>query len=355
MNRKQFIRLSSSFAAMSVVGGDLTAGQLATDLFQKRKHPFLNAYYFRAHMYTMVPSQVRQDMQWMADLGTKVVSVAVLEQDLWAAVENIEIIANEASRLGMDIHIVPSRWGGLVAGAPKVPSLFSVQNPDTWMIESNGDPYHSKNSGVISSVFSEKTLSFVVDSMLKAMDLWDIKGVIWDEPKTFNKIDYSKNAVARLGHVPDRKETITANAAFYSAVNKALKEKNADFTTSLFLPADKDEDIIAGAAQITNLDYFGCDGRPWAPEDGGKLESSGKVLLKNGERFIPAARQNGKGTLWLMENHNMLDKDADLMDKRLPEVLSKDIDQYIYYYYPRNLETPDFIMNVLKKHLQNFN
>ncbi len=351
MNRKQFLQLTASTATLSTLGTNIFASQWVADFLQPNKHPFLNAYYFRAHMYTMVPSQVREDMQWMADLGTKVVSVAVLEQDLWAAVENIDIIVNEASRVGMDVHIVPSRWGGLVAGAPKVPSLFSVQNPDTWMIASNGDPYHSKNSGVISSVFAEKTLGFFVDTMLKAIDLWGIKGVIWDEPKTFNNIDYSKNAREQLGHVPDRKETIDANVAFYSAVNKAVKEKDSAFTTSLFLPANKEEDIITGAAKITDLDYFGCDGRPWAPEDGGKLESTGKVLLENGERFIPAARENGKGTLWLIENHNMLDKDADLMDKRLPDVLTKDIDQYIYYYYPRNLESPDFIMNVMKKHL----
>ncbi len=352
MNRKQFIQLSTSAAAMSAFSGNLLAGKVVSEFLPTQKHPFLNAYYFRAHMYTMVPAQVRHDMQWMADLGTKVVSVAVLEQDLWAAVENLEIIANEASRVGMEVHIVPSRWGGLVAGAPKVPSLFSVHNPDTWMLEENGNPYRSKNSGVISSVHAEKTLDFVIESMYKAIDLWGIKGVIWDEPKTFNKIDYSKNALEQLGHTPDREESIAANVSFYSAINKAIKERDAAFTTSLFLPADKEADIINQAATITDLDYFGCDGRPWAPEDGGKLESSGKVLLKNGERFISAARNNNKHTLWLIENHNMLDEDAKLMDKRMPEVISKDIDQYIYYYYPRNLETPDFIMDTLKKHLK---
>jgi hypothetical protein len=50
---------------------------------------------------------------------------------LFAAVENIEIICNEASKLGMDVFAIPSRWGGLFAGASKVPSLFSVKNPQT--------------------------------------------------------------------------------------------------------------------------------------------------------------------------------------------------------------------------------
>jgi hypothetical protein len=75
---------------------------------QRPKGKLLNAYYFRAHMYTMVPRQVREDLQWMADVGTNIVSIAVLEQDLFAAVENIEIICDEASKLGMDVWAVPS-------------------------------------------------------------------------------------------------------------------------------------------------------------------------------------------------------------------------------------------------------
>jgi hypothetical protein len=40
----------------------------------------ITAYYFRAHTYTLVPHQIRGDMQWMADHGTKAVAVSILEQ-----------------------------------------------------------------------------------------------------------------------------------------------------------------------------------------------------------------------------------------------------------------------------------
>lgn len=51
----------------------------------------LNAYYFRHHMYSLVPRHVREDMEWMADVGTNAVSLAILEQDLFASQYNISI------------------------------------------------------------------------------------------------------------------------------------------------------------------------------------------------------------------------------------------------------------------------
>jgi hypothetical protein len=60
-------------------------------------------------MYTLVPRHVREDLQWMADVGTDLVSVAILEQDLNAAVENVSIIQNQAAKLGMKLAVVPSR------------------------------------------------------------------------------------------------------------------------------------------------------------------------------------------------------------------------------------------------------
>jgi len=129
-------------------------------------------------MYTLVPHQIREDLKWMQDVGTQAVSVAVLEQDLFAAVENIEIICNEAAKLGMDVYAVPSRWGGLFAGAPKVPSLFSVQNHHTWVLEEDGSPKISKYSGVISSVHYPETLEFFLSSIDEMFKLWDFKVTI---------------------------------------------------------------------------------------------------------------------------------------------------------------------------------
>jgi hypothetical protein len=121
----------------------------------------IGAYYLNAHMYTYVPRHIRADMEWMADIGTQYVCVGVLEQDLFAAYENHALIAQEAARVGMRVLAVPSRWGGLTAGAPKVPSLFTMLNPETKIANKQGrTALMPKVSGGISSVHHPATFKF---------------------------------------------------------------------------------------------------------------------------------------------------------------------------------------------------
>jgi hypothetical protein len=99
----------------------------------------LNACYFRAQMSTRVPRRVSEGMKRMGGAGTNTVSTAVPEQDLHAAVKNIRTVCEKAAKAARAVHAVPSRWGGLVAGAPKVPNLFSVTDPQTWMLKEDGE------------------------------------------------------------------------------------------------------------------------------------------------------------------------------------------------------------------------
>lgn len=47
----------------------------------------------------------------------------------------------------------------------------------------------------------------------------------------------------------------------------------------------------------------------------------------------------------------MADADIALLEKRLPEVVKSDADHLIYYYYPRNLSSPDKIMDIIRKNV----
>ena len=313
----------------------------------------LNAYYLRAHMYTMVPKQVREDMKWMAGIGTNIVSISVLEQDFYAAKENINIIINEASKEGMKVFAIPGRWGGIVAGGPKVPSLFTIQNQQTWIKAADGKYVDSSVSGRISSIFHRDTFDFISSHLEQLLKQWPVSGIIWDEPKTIQQ-DFSPEGQAVYGPTPSYEQCVDQNVQFYSKVNAKIKSINPQIITNLFLYAQYEEMVINKMAAIENLDYYGCDGRPWREEDGGTTEGKGKYLLGNGERFLDAARKNGKKSLWLLENHNMQDKDVPLMDKRLPEILTKPVDHLIYFYYPRNLETPDYVMKTLVMQLKKF-
>lgn len=309
--------------------------------------PFVNAYYFRAHSYTMVPRQIREDLEWMAAHGTDAVSLAVLEQDLFAAVENYEFVIDVAHDLGMEVHAVPSRWGGLVAGAPKVPSIFSAQNPQTWVRNEDGDPVESPVSGVLSSIHHPDTYEFVVDTLDEMLDTWEFDGVVWDEPKNFHRADHSEAARRALGPDPTREERIAANVEFFDRVNGHLATEHPDVTTSLFVYAQADETALDAFAGIEALDYYGCDGRPWPPAAGGQTEAEDKCLLGPGERYLDAAHEAGKGSLWLVENHNMAAEDVSLMQEYAADLQSKSVDHLIYYYYPRNLANPEANMDVV--------
>jgi hypothetical protein len=340
MNRRDFLKTS---AVLAVPG----------------YRPLVNAYYFRAHMYTMVPRHVREDLRWMADNGTGALSLAVLEQDLFAAVENIQIVCSEAAKLKLKVFATLSRWGGLTAGAPKTPSLFSVNNPDTWILNEDGNPFSSPAvSGVISSVHHPKTYEFFCESLDEMFDLFPFAGMIWDEPKGFHP-DYSKYAVAKLGRDAPKSAHFQATADFYSRVSRYVREKHAGKAISMFVPAHSPAHQVEMASRIPELDYFGCDGRPWDMAEDKKWSASGetetgkgKVLVGKGERFLELAKQSGKKSLFLMENHNLPAAMIPAMDAGIPRVLAMKPDQLIYYYYPRNIGDPDRNMAVIGRHLR---
>jgi hypothetical protein len=340
--------------------GSAGLGYVATAAGAVEK-PILSAYYQRAHMYTIVPRHVREDLKWMAGIGTNVVCVAMLEQDLFAAIDNVNLISEEAAKAGLKVFAIPSRWGGLVAGSPKVPSLFSVTHPETWILKKDGKPhYWPSNSGVISSVHHPATLEFfcnTVDELFKTFPA--VAGIIWDEPKGFTS-DYSKLAVEKLG--PDAPESAHWQAAadFYGKVTLHLKQAHPGKLATMFMMGTDQPGIAEIACQIQGLDYFGMDGRPWSNKEdvrwAGTVKENnesgrGKVLVDKGPRYIELAKKAGKKSVLLVENHALRNDMIPVMDACLPQVLALSPDQLIYYYYPRSVEDPERSMAVIAKHL----
>ena len=180
----------------------------------------VGAYYFRAQLYTQVPSQVRDDLSWMRDHGTDAVVLGLLEQDLTAAVENIDRIVATAQRLGLAVHITPSRWGNLVAGCPKVPSTFCALHHEAWARQANGAPAMSF-LGPQASVHHPATRAFFLEQLSTLLRRWPISGLIWDELKTLGLQDHSLEAHSALGdavHDPDAQRR--AQIAFFGDLNR---------------------------------------------------------------------------------------------------------------------------------------
>ena len=365
MNRRSFLKHSAATAA-TVSAPVLHSAGAAAPRSTNRSGTKIAAYYLRAHMYTCVPRHIRDDMEWMADKGTDYVCVAVLEQDLFAAQENHALLAEEAKRVGMKILAVPSRWGGLTAGAPKVPSLFSVANPDTWMVNKRGTTHVNPNvSGVISSIHHPKTLAFFCETLAETYRQHPgMAGFIIDEPKCFN-VDASRMATDALGADAPLSAHLGAARDFYSKVCRFAKERWPDKLTLMFQKADNHTDLeLATGGGVGPLDFYGCDGRPWTKEDDAKMESGGrnqesgkgKILLSGvGQKFIDAARRvPGRGAFFLAENHNLQASMIGPLERNFPAVLALRPEMFAYYYYPRNVQEPDRVMGIIRRHLKKF-
>lgn len=320
------------------------------------------AYYLNVHMYTCVPRHVRNDMEWMADKGTNYVCPGILEQDLFAAKENIALICAEAARVGMKVLAVPSRWAGSTAGAPKVPSLFSMLNHHTLMKNKRGSTaIGPKTSGGISSVHAPETLAFFQETIAELYRQHPaIAGVIIDEPKNF-MADFSDLAIKALGKDAPVTAHYEAARKFWSQVCGDVKRRWPEKKTLMFVQAHNHDDEFNAAAGVENLDYFGADGRPWGKADDktmqaeeGQESGKGKILLDGvGEKFIAAAKRvPGRKSFFLIENHNLQRSMIEPLDRNYPAVLRLPADLFAYYYYPRNCDEPDRTMDIIGRHIK---
>ncbi|MCC5848666.1 MAG: hypothetical protein JJU29_11270 [Verrucomicrobia bacterium] len=321
------------------------------------KRPFLSAYYFRAHLYTQVPRHVREDLRWMADCGTNAVVLGILEQDLTAAVENVDLICREARALGMEVWLTPSRWGNLVAGCPKVPCLYTALHPEIAALQEDGSIWYG-GFGPYASVHHPAVFEFFAKSMETMLRLWPVSGIIWDELKALYVVDHSPSAKEAMGEsIADPVAHLRAQADFFGRVNAHALSVKPDLKTAAFIYGHCPPDQIQACAAISPLHAFGCDGRPWHRADGGMDDNGSggapsKFLLDQGAEFIRAAREQGKEAYALIENHALPASCHELVRRRLPEVFAQGWDHLTYYYYPRSCEAPDAAMAVFAEALR---
>lgn len=359
MNRRRFLRTSLAGAAsLPMLGAALrrpAPTPATTPSNRAEGPPILSCYYLLAHAYTCVPRQIAEDFAWMRGVGVANVAVSILEQDPEHTPRNLDHLFNAAQRAGLGVIAVPSRWGGLVAGAPKVPSAFAASHFDTLVRTREGGYYTSPTFGPMCSVYHEATYGFMA-GMLERVLQWPFAALTWDEIKAYERPDYSPSAQQALAPAPDRAAAHrTAVSDFFGRLNAHAKALRPELTTMAMLYANSGEATLSSAAQMAGLDCLGTDGRPWGVADGGTDEQAGKALLGGpGELTLTIARRYGKKSYCLIENHNLATEDYPLLERRLPEVLALGFDHILFYYYPRNLAHPERVMGIFETHLKAF-
>lgn len=187
MKRRDFIKTTA-------IGGAAISTFPQAAFSQPKKEKVLASYYFLAGMYTLVPRSIRSELDEMADWGTDVVCIGATSLTIDRAFRNVNFIVEECHKRGMKVFVVPSRIAGITAGVPIVPSPFAALNPDTWIKNKEGKTPPRK-VGAICSFYQPKVVDYFNEIVTKMLDLWDLDGFIWDEPKTSYWQDFSPMAL----------------------------------------------------------------------------------------------------------------------------------------------------------------
>lgn len=348
INRRTFLQAT---AAVGLTGYALRPAAAAAGSVPASRT--LVANYFRAHTYTMVPANIRQDLDWMVAHGTDAVALAILEQDLSSALQNVTILCREAHQRGLRVYAVPARWGGLVLGEPQLPSTFCAandKNDDYYLLGPDGTPPRDA-PGPYASVHVPAVADYFRSTLATILGQWPFDGLIWDRPTTLTLPDYNPAAVAAKPPGATNDWYTDTVAAFFDDLSRHAKTINPELMVGLQLPAGATGHQITACARLTHLDYFGCAGRPWTAHD----DHSGDpdVLLPNAQAFVDAAGAAGKTPLLGMQNV-YFERPAPyyyaLLPRRVPQVAATTgtaAAVLSYHYYGPNTPDPDTEMRLL--------
>lgn len=316
----------------------------------------LGAYYFGAGYFTLVPENIRGDLEAMKALGTDIICIGITESDIKYNEGNIRFIIEEAHQRDMQVFAVPSRMAGITAGQPIEPPLFGYHYPETAVLRKDGTPVVRKTHGILSSFYHPEVKNYFIKTTSKMLDQFELDGIIWDEPKStwWEWQDFSELAL-KDNPEGDYVKYMEDFAAFFSDINAELKAQQPDLTIVHFDEACRDDTVVNISATIRHLDYFGTDGKPFPLTKTENITNRDtKVLPKYGERYLKAGRENDLKTMMLVENQRMSKEEVDKMDAALPDILKMDVDLLLYYYYGFYDEAPEYKMDVIRKHIPKF-
>ena len=316
----------------------------------------LGAYYFGAGYFTLVPQNIRHDLDEMKSWGTDLICIGITENDITYNKGNIRFIVDEAHKRNMKVFAVPSRMAGITAGQPVEPPLFGYHHPETATLRKDGTRVVRKSHGILSSFYHPEVKEYFIRLCSQMIVDFELDGIIWDEPKS-TVPEWQDFSALALKDNPDSSfvKYLQDYAAFLSDINAELKKVKADLQIVLFDEACRNDTVVEESAKIKGLDYFGTDGRPVLIEDTEITDNrSTKILDKYGERYLDAGRKNGLKTMMLVENQKLTKHEVDLMEKAMPVINKMDVDLLLYYYYGFYDEDQEYKMEVTEKYMKQF-
>jgi hypothetical protein len=291
----------------------------------------LTAYYFMGQDLCVVRRHLRADLEWMAEAGTDAVAVGIHEFQLdYGGQQQLDILFDEARRVGLAVHAIPSRWAGLVAGWPPAAGMFAATHPDTWILGTDGRPLRRTFcAGPLCSIYADETRAFFLDAVDRLLATYPVSGIIWDEIKVLHEEDHSPHALAAHGGPARGAAHRRAVVDFFAAANRRARERRPDIALSCFVYAHMSDEILEACAAMDGLDSFGIDGHCW-PDD----QPRAKTLVGNLDRAAAACRRYGRGLLALVETQLQPKTGWSRRTlEHLPVLLERPLNDLLYYYH----------------------
>jgi hypothetical protein len=291
----------------------------------------LIAYYFMGQDLCVVRRHLRADLEWMAGIGTDGVAIGCHEFQLdYGNQQQLDLLFAEAQRAGLEVHAIPSRWGGLVAGWPPAAGMFAATHPQTWILDAQGRPLrHTFCAGPLCSIYAPETQAFFLDAVDRLLNAWPIAGIVWDEIKVMHEEDHSPQALAACGGPARGAAHRRRVMEFFGAANRRARERRPDLTIACFVYAQLSDEILQACATMDGLDSFGIDGHCWPDPAPGA-----KTLFGNIGRAARACRTHDRRLLALVETqlHHAAGWAARTLE-HLPAFLNEPVDDLFYYYH----------------------
>ncbi len=308
---------------------------------------YLSTYYFHGQDLCIVPRHVREDVAWMKDRRVDGVFVGMHEADLLGG--NTAMVCDIIREAGLDVWLIPSRVGGLVAGWGRQPGFLSVNHPEWWARCRDGSPRECYGPQV--SVFHPEVPEAIAGIVSQMLRHCPATGIVWDEIKTLSGEDHSDAALARLGRPADEGDMVEGTVQCFSAMNRHLRQAHPDLRIACFIPSHAKQHQVERCATMELLDEFGCDGKCYYPGESGVGEGGDSKVLMGGndQRFACAAERNGRLPFTLLETQLLDEFTLDLSLSRMPEFLATKTGHLAYYYYPYGMADPDRYMAEIGK------
>lgn len=260
----------------------------------------LNCYYYAPHNHTLLGKHLRADLEHMRELGVDIVSLCVQEEQLvnWHS-RRLRNVVDLAHSLGLQVHAVPNRWCGLVAGWLDGYSTWTIRNPHTY--NAWADP-----AGVSDPLHPEVRVHF--EKTLQTMLLnYSFDGVIWDEPRSVQ---------------PELAQFLDHMSAYAKSLRPGL-------VTSMFAASDRMETAPHYAA-TRHIDYLGSDGHVRANSH--QMHRMKATIFQAHEAFHPLLTAAGKKTMYLLEAQRHRDEDLEAYLQVIDQAFALPMDQMMFYY-----------------------